>query len=315
VQRWQREEVGEDRRQGPKTPPHNRLSTDEQTATLAVMTSPEYRDLSPKQIVPQLADPGCYMASESTMYRLLPKEKLLAHRGRQQPRTAKAPSEHVAAGPNQVWSWDITYLRSPTRGLFYYLYLLVDVWSRKIVGPRVHNEKSSDLASVLMVDAIASEVADPTQQVLHQDNGGPMKGATLKATLETLGVIASYSRPRVSDDNPFSEALFRTLKYRPEYPTAAFSSPEQSAEGVESFVDWYNTRHLHSAVGFVSPTQRHEGRDSAILAQRRVVYEAARRRNPRRWYRETRNWSAPATVILNPTKQTKISQTPAAHAA
>jgi len=268
VQRWQRQEVGEDRRQGPKTAPHNRLSTDEQATALAVMTSPEYRDLSPKQIAPQLADSGRYVASESTMYRLLRKEELLVHRGRQKPRTVKAPSEHVATGPNQVWSWDITYLRSPTRGIFFYLYLVVDVWSRKIVGARVHEEECSDLASALMVDAISSEGADPKQLVLHQDNGGPMKGATLKATLEALGVIASYSRPRVSDDNPFSEALFRTLKYRPEYPTMAFSSLEHATQWVESFVDWYNRQHLHSAVGFVSPTQRHEGHDSAILAQR-----------------------------------------------
>jgi transposase InsO family protein len=214
-----------------------------------------------------------------------------------------------------VWSWDITYLKSPTRGVFFYLYLVVDVWSRKIVGAEVYEEESSELASTLVEQTIASEQADPTQLVLHSDNGGPMKGATLKATLEALGVMASYSRPRVSDDNPFSEALFRTLKYRPNYPRKPFQSLADARRWVAEFVTWYNSEHLHSGIGFVTPSERHNGTDKKTLARRRAVYVAARKRHPERWARHTRNWSASTTVILNPSKQRTLPSTEVAHAA
>ena len=315
LERWERDPAGQDRRRGPKSAPHNRLSRAERERIIAVATSPEYRDLSPKQIVPRLADIGCYIASESTIYRALRAEELLAHRGRQKPRQAREVAEHIAISPNQVWSWDITYLRSPVRGAFFYLYLIVDVWSRKVVGWRVEDEECTVMASELVQDAIAFEHADPKTLVLHQDNGGPMKGATLKATLESLGVLASYSRPRVSDDNPFSESLFRTLKYRPEYPDKPFESIEAARKWVADFVRWYNEEHLHSAIGFVTPTSRHRGTDLATLEGRRTVYEAARRRNPERWSGHIRKWDAPDTVILNPSKQTKLSQALAAHAA
>lgn len=315
VQRWEGHATGEDQRRGPRTAAHNQLSAAERREVLRVVTSPEYQDLSPKQIVPKLADLGRYVASESTMYRVLREERLNAHRGRQKPRVLRGLQEHVAVAPNQVWSWDITYLRSPIRGSFFYLYLIVDVWSRMIVGARVHEMECGDLASDLIVSAIIEENANPSLLVLHQDNGGPMKGATLKATLEGLGVIASYSRPRVSDDNPYSEALFRTLKYRPEYPHKPFESREHAEQWVADFVQWYNTEHLHSAIRFVTPAQRHHGQDTKTLARRKAVYEAARRRHPERWSRRIRNCSSPRTVVLNPTKQTKRNSTHAAHAA
>lgn len=314
VQRWLNSRAGEDQRRGPRTVPHNRLSDKERQEVIRVATSSEYRDLSPKQIVPRLADSGRYVASESTMYRVLREQDLVAHRGRQKPREPRSLQEHAATGPNQVWSWDITYLRSPIRGAFFYLYLIVDVWSRKIVAARVHEEENGDLASRLVVNAIDAEGATAKLLVLHQDNGGPMKGATLKATLEALGVHASYSRPRVSDDNAFSEALFRTLKYRPEYPHKPFQSLEHAERWLTNFVIWYNTVHLHSAIAFVTPYQRHHGQDTKTLARRRVVYETARRRHPERWSGSVRDWSSPQTVFLNPTKQTKISMT-TAHAA
>lgn len=315
IERWERDPAGQDRRRGPKNSPHNRLSTAERKRIVAVATSPEYRDMSPKQMVPKLADIGVYIASESTYYRVLGAEELMVHRGRQKPRQDRSVTEHIANAPNQVWSWDITYLRSPVRGVFFYLYLMVDVWSRKVVGWRAEDRECTVMASELVQDAITSEHADPTALVLHQDNGGPMKGATLKATLETLGVLASYSRPRVSDDNPFSEALFRTLKYRPEYPNKPFESLEAARKWVAEFVRWYNEEHLHSAIGFVTPTSRHRGTDLAILENRRAVYEAARRRHPERWSRHVRKWDAPETVILNPSKPTKLSQPIATQAA
>lgn len=266
------------------------------------MNAPEYRDLSPAQIVPLLADQGTYLASESTIYRILREERQLAHRGASRPATSRAPQEFVADGPNQVWSWDITYLRSPISGQYFYLYLVMDVWSRKIVGTAVHDEESADHASLLIRTACSDEGIDGTRLVLHSDNGAPMKGSTMLATLQQLGILASFSRPRVSDDNPYVESLFRTAKYRPEYPTRPFASVFEAATWVHDFVDWYNEAHFHSAIRFVTPAQRHSGEDVLVLEHRSDVYARARRQNPRRWSTRTRNWSRPETVRLNPAK-------------
>jgi putative transposase len=265
-----------------------------------VVNSPEYRNLPPKQIVPRLADNGHYYASESTVYRILRDEGQLTHRGRSKPRIARHVDEHRATGPNQVWSWDITYLLSQVRGRFFYLYLIEDVWSRRIMGFEVHEEESMDLAATLTRKTCASACVDPRGLVLHSDNGGPMRGSTMLATLQHLGIVASFSRPKVSDDNPFIEALFRTLKYRPEYPQRPFESIEQARLWVESFVTWYNEEHLHSGIRFVTPEQRHQREEHAVLANRARVYERARRRHPNRWSGKTRNWSPTTTVYLNP---------------
>ncbi len=216
----------------------------------------------------------------------------------------------MATGPNAVWSWDISFLKSPIRGVFFYLYLIVDVWSRKIVGFEVHDRESSELAAALVRRACMSEGVDASSLlVLHSDNGGPMKGSTMLATLERLGVIASFSRPRVSDDNPFSESLFRTLKYRPEYPELPFSSLEHARAWVARFVEWYNNEHRHSAIRFVTPAQRHDGSDLAILEQRKAVYERARRRHPERWTGECRDWSPIEIVELNPARENRCEST------
>jgi len=303
VQRWRRQgDDGFDRRFGPKTPPTNKLSSEERKKVLEAANQPEHRDLSPKQIVPRLADRGIYLASESSFYRILHEEAALHHREPSRARTVSRPREHVATGPSQLWSWDITYLRSAVRGAFYYLYLIEDVWSRKIVGWAVHSEESMDLSSQLMDDTATQLGRDPKGIVLHSDNGGPMKGSTMLATLTRLGIVPSFSRPSVSDDNPYSEALFRTLKYRPEYPRGAFASIEAARLWVEGFVAWYNTEHLHSAIGFVTPEDRSAGRDKAILAKRRQVYADAQRRNPERWSGRARKWEPVDVVMLNPEK-------------
>jgi transposase InsO family protein len=169
------------------------------------VNSPAYRDKSPKQIVPLLADEGKYIASESTTYRVLREEDQLVRRGRTKPPESRPPREHRATGPNQVYSWDITYLRAPIAGMFFFLYLYIDVWSRKIVGFRVAEVEDGEIASQLLTELCAAEGVDPEALVVHQDNGAPMKGATFKATMDKLGVTASFSRPRVSDDNAFSE--------------------------------------------------------------------------------------------------------------
>ncbi len=184
VQRWKAQGIGEDRRAGPRSAPANQLSPKERAAIVALLCSPEFRDQSVSQVVPRLADEGEYLASESTMYRVLREEKLAAHRSAARPPTHSRPREQVATGPNQLWSWDITYLRSPNRGVFFYLYMVVDVWSRKVVGAEVHEVESTDLAAALMRPVCAGEGIEPGQVALHADNGGPMKGATLQATLE-----------------------------------------------------------------------------------------------------------------------------------
>ena len=304
VQRWRaKEDGGSDQRQGPLSAPSNKLSKTERETIIRIATSPKYRDKSPRQIVPLLADENIYLASESTVYRILRAERMMSHRGRSKEPTSRRPRERVATGPRQVWSWDITYLKSPIAGRYYYLYLIVDVWSRKVVGYAVHETESTELASRLLINTIKQENAFGVQLVLHSDNGAPMKGSTMKATMERLGVIASYSRPHVSNDNAYSESLFRTLKYRPGYPSKPFSSQTKAEDWVTGFVSWYNTEHLHSTIGFITPQCRHDGQGEQVLAKRRAVYERARHAHPERWAgRSTRQWTQPVTVRLNPHK-------------
>ena len=300
MQRWRRADVGDDRRAGPRTTMANALSPAERAHVLEVVNSPAYRDLPPKQVVPRLADEGRYIGSESTIYRILRAEAQDAHRGRAKPRTVRKVEAHVATAANQVWSWDITYLLSSLRGRFFYLYLVEDVWSRRIVGFEVHAEECMVASSALVRATCAAENVDPKGLVLHSDNGGPMKGSTMLATLQHLGIVPSFSRPSVSDDNPFIESLFRTLKYRPEYPHKPFDTIEAARAWVTAFVAWYNAEHRHSGIRFVTPDERHHGRENDVLANRVRVYERARRRHPNRWSRGTRNWTPAPAVFLNP---------------
>jgi putative transposase len=297
LQRWVHQPV--DGRRGPRHQPANQLTARERAKVVEVATSPEFRDCSPKQIVPVLADRGIYIASESTFYRVLHAEQLQHHRTRARP-PAQRPREHVANGPWQVASWDITYLRSHVCGEFFYLYLVEDVWSRKILGWEVHTSETAEHAAALIERVRRDAGRELTGWVLHSDNGSPMKGATMLATLQRLGVVPSFSRPRVSDDNPFAESLFRTLKYRPAYPVAGFASLDDARRWVDDFVRWYNNEHQHSSIGFVTPAQRHTSADLELLAARRRLYERARCRNPERWSRDARLWPRPDVVTLNP---------------
>jgi transposase InsO family protein len=183
--------------------------------------------------------------------------------------------------------------------MFFYLYLVVDIFSRKIVGWEICDHESSEVAAEMIGRACLKEGIQKNQLFIHSDNGGPMKGATMLATLRRLGVLPSFSRPSVSDDNAFSEALFRTLKYRPWYPRKPFSSIEEAEAWVTEFVRWYNTEHLHSGIGFVTPECRHHGEDVLILEKRKRLYELARRQNPNRWTKSTRDWRVTPYVQLN----------------
>ena len=305
LQRWRRSDDLEDQRKGPKTIPTNKLSSEEEAKIMKVINSPQYRDLAPSQIVPLLADKGKYLASESTLYRLLRKAKQLRHRQPSKPRRKRKVDSHTADGPLQVWSWDITYLRSCVRGQYYYLYLILDVWSRKIVGYCVEEHECMETSSRLIASICDRLGIEPGTLVLHSDNGSPMKGSTMLATLENLGVAASFSRPSVSNDNPFSESMFGTMKNRPTYPHKPFRSLEAARTWVDGFVHWYNNVHLHSAIGFVTPEDRHMGRDAQILAKRASVYQKARKGHPERWSASTRDWSQTRVVRLNPGKNTK----------
>jgi putative transposase len=310
LQRWKKDDL-EDRRKvaAAKRVPGNKLSDEEREAILATCNKPEFQSLPPSQIVPRLADNGEYIASESSFYRVLREADQVHRRGRAQaPRTVAKPEGFQATGPNQVWSWDITFLASSIRGAFYRLYLALDVFSRKIVGWEVHEDESADHASVLIRKACLAEGVHQDGLVLHSDNGGPMKGARMLATLQKLGVVPSFSRPSVSDDNPYSESLFRTLKYMPAYPSEPFESIEAARQWVHRFVQWYHNEHRHSAIRYVTPDQRHRGVDSELLKQREAVYEAARQRNPARWTGKTRNWSPVTKVWLNPPKENHSSK-------
>jgi transposase InsO family protein len=281
--------------------PANRLSVQERQRVLVVANSDEFGHLPPSQIVPRLADSGQYLASESTFYRVLRAEQQLTHRRPERPAQNRSkPRALCATAPDELFSWDITYLPTQVKGIYLYLYLFMDIFSRKVVGWQVYEEESSALASEVMRDICEREAIAPHQVVLHSDNGSPMKGATMLATLQALGVMPSFSRPAVSNDNPFSESLFRTLKYRPSYPVRAFASLSVAREWVSAFVQWYNHEHRHSAIGFVTPGQRHAGLDTALLSKRGAVYEAAKARHPERWSGATRNWEPVRIVHLNP---------------
>jgi len=283
--------------------PSNALSDAERAAVLAVCHQARFADAPPGQIVPALADEGCYVGSESTMYRLLREAGEQHERGRARRRSKAKPSSHSSTAPGELWAWDITYLASPTRGIFFYLYMIMDVWSRKIVGWEVHERENGELASELMRrTALAERIGPEDALVLHADNGSPQRSSTLAITLERLGISPSFSRPRVSDDNAYPESLFRTAKYRPGFPVDGFADLEAAREWVLEFVRWYNGVHRHGSIGFVTPEQRHTGEDVTILAARKQLYAREKAANPSRWSGTARTWKAPTIVWLNPEK-------------
>ena len=301
LQRWQLDRLRCDQRPLRLQAPKNGLNPLEREHLLAVVNSTEFGHLPPSQIVPRLADRGEYIASESTIYRVLKAENQLKHRGSERSAQRRhKPRALCATAPGQLFSWDITYLPTPVKGLYFYLYLFMDIFSRKIVGWQVYEAESSELAGEVIRDICESEKILPNQVVLHSDNGSPMKGATMLATLQSLGVMPSFSRPSVSNDNPFSESLFKTLKYRPIYPQRPFENLLAARQWVSTFVSWYNEEHRHSAISFVTPAERHAGLDTELLRKRIDVYEDAKKRHPERWSGATRNWQPVTVVHLNP---------------
>ena len=282
--------------------PANKLSKEERKQVIETVNEPRFTSKPPCEIVPTLADEGTYIASESTIYRILREEKMQNHRGRAAEPSGKKPTTFVATAPNQVWMWDITYLHGPHKGFFYYLYLFIDLFSRDVVAWDVYEEENAELAAEVVRRACFAQHHLSTEPlVLHSDNGSPMKGATMLETLYRLGITPSNSRPRVSNDNPYAESVFKTLKYRPNYQPKGFSSLEEARKWCADFVKWYSYEHHHSGIKFLTPHEVHEGKGEAVLARRHKVYEAAKAKHPERWNgRKTRDWSMFTEVFLNP---------------
>ena len=312
LQRWKARQglvSGDGRPEAVRPVPAHALSAAEREQILRVANEPHFADMPPARIVPMLADEGVYVASESSFQRVLRAHGQTRHRGRAKaPRQSRPPTTHVATAPRQLWCWDMTFLPTQVLGRWFYLYLILDVYSRKIVGFEVHDSDDADHAAHLvkrtaLVEGIHAMTAKP---VLHGDNGATLKATTVLAMLHWLGVKPSYSRPRVSDDNAFVESLFRTAKYRPEFPTKGFDDLDEARLWAARFVHWYNHEHRHSGIRYVSPAQRHAGHDGAILAARHELYCRARERNPRRWSGNTRDWTPFGVVTLNPERDSIV---------
>jgi putative transposase len=301
--------AGDGRPHAVRPMPCHAFSRAERAQLLAVANEPRFAAVPPARIVPMLADEGVYLASESSFARVLREHGQNVHRGRAKaPKASRPPTTHIATAARQVWCWDMSYLPAVVMGRWFHLYLILDLYSRKIVGWEVHDTDDSGHAVHLVRRTALAEgiAAMTTKPVLHGDNGSTLKATTVLAMLNWLGVKPSYSRPRVSDDNAYAESLFRTAKYRPEFPAKGFADLDEARTWAAGFVRWYNHDHRHSGIRYVSPAQRHAGEDHAILAARHALYTRARALNPARWSGSTRNWSPIGPVTLNPERDSII---------
>jgi putative transposase len=292
----------DDKREGPNLV-HNKLSEEEIEKVVNIMCSEEFRDLPPFQIVPKLLDQGTYVCSESTMHRILKNKNLNARRSKTKCHNKKNRIKPViiASAPNEVWSWDITFLITNINGRYFYLYLAIDIFSRFIVAGKVYERESGENASEFIEMAALSQNLKKADVKLHSDNGSPMRSASLRIKLEDLGIIPSFSRPSVSNDNPYSESLFRTLKYMPKYPSKnGFKTIDEANLWVNSFIHWYNYQHQHSGIKFCTPYQRHNRLDIEILRKRDQVMKDAKNEKPLRWpNKKTKNFEYISNVYIN----------------
>jgi putative transposase len=312
LRRWK---AGDGLIQGDRRPdadraiPSHALSEAERARIIEVANQPRFAETPPARIVPALADEGIYLASEASFHRVLRAHGQMNRRGRAQPpRTSRPPSTHIATRPGEVWCWDVTFLPAQIQGHWFYLYLILDLYSRKVVGFEVHDTDSAEHAVHLARRTALAEGVHTmsVRPVLHGDNGATLKATTVLAMLHWLGIKPSNSRPRVSDDNAFAEALFRTAKYRPEFPLKGFANLDAARQWAARFVQWYNHEHRHSGIRYVTPAQRHAGLDGRMLAARHALYQDARTRNPQRWSGQTRNWTPVGVVTLNPERNTVV---------
>jgi putative transposase len=251
----------------------------------ALLNSPDFVDKAPATIYHELLDEGVYLASISTMYRIMHAHGEVKERRRQATHPARVKPELVATAPNQVYSWDITKLHGPAKWTYSYLYVIIDIYSRYVVGWLVAERESALLAEKLLADTIAKQGIDRDTLTIHADNGSSMASKPVAFLLADLGVTKSHSRPHTSNDNPYSEAQFRTLKYRPDFPDR-FGCIEDARAFCRGFFRWYNTEHRHSGIAWHTPQSVHYGRSEAIRAARADVLAAAYTRNPERFVRK-----------------------------
>lgn len=283
--------------------PPQQLSEEECKRIIEIVNSPKYKDLPVAQIIVKLLDEEkIYIASESTFRRVMKKYGMSKRRGRVAAPGKRRPEPYSATAPNQVWVWDITLMNGPNKGQYFYLYMFLDIFDRFIVGWEIHEEQTAERAAELIAETCIRNNRLTTQPlVLHSDNGSPMKGETMLEMLYKLGIKASRSRPRVSDDNAYAESVFKTLKYRPDYLPKGFKDIQEARKWVKTFVNWYNYQHYHSGIKFLTPAQRRSGESKSILEVRKEIYEAAKQAHPERWKgRNTRDWNISDIVYLHP---------------
>lgn len=302
-ERWRGGKIS-DRRKGAPKVVARKLSSEERHSIIDMSCSREYKDDNPYKIVASLLNKGIYIASTSSFYRVLREEGLIRHRGNSRPRQShNKPPELVATGPNQVWTWDITWLRTDIRGIFYFSYNIIDIWDRSIVKWAIHDREDDELARELFQRAL-EENGYPNVFV-HSDNGNPMKGMSLMALFYDLGISNSYSRPRVSDDNPFIESWFKTLKTHVSYP-GKFKTITDARRWFANFVDSYNGSHSHSGLYYITPHQVRNGEYSKIVKKRNKAMKNAYNNNPIRWSNGVKQLPVEHVVYLNPAADTRI---------
>lgn len=288
-----------------RRPSPRALSPEEEEAVLNVLNSPRFMDKSPWEVYPALLDEGTYLCSVSTMYRILRKHNQVRERRNQLVHPTYVKPELLATGPNQVWTWDITWLRGPLTGTSYALYVVIDLYSRYVVGWTVADTESAHVAERLLRATLTKHGIGPYDLTLHSDRGAPMTSKTVAQLLTTLGVTKSHSRPRMSNDNAFSEAQFKTLKYRPEFPNR-FASLEDARAFCRMFFHWYNNEHYHTGLGLLTPEQVHHGRTEEVIKARNEVLAAAYAKYPERFVRKPPTAAEPADEVWinRPTEET-----------
>jgi putative transposase len=287
---------------GPKTSPPRTLDLVEKQQVLQVLNSERFQDQAVREVYATLLDEGTYLCSWRTMYRVLDERQEVRERRNQLAHPAYAKPELLATGPNRLWSWDITKLRGPTTWTYFYLYVVLDVFSRYVVGWMIAERESEELARELIQATCTKQGIPPGQLTIHADHGSPMISKSVAQLLIDLGVTKTHSRPHVSDDNPYSEAQFKTLKYRPDYPDR-FGCLADARAWAQAFFTWYNQEHHHTGLGLLTPASVHYGQAEAVLAKRQQTLAAAYAAHPERFVKGApKPPPLPSAVWINPPK-------------
>jgi putative transposase len=283
----------------PRPTPERALKPEEKEQVLQVLNSEQFQDSAPREVYATLLDEGEYLCSWSTMYRILKEHQLVRERRDQLRHPTYTKPELLATAPNELWSWDITKLRGPVKWTYYYLYTILDIFSRYVPGWLIADCESASLAKQLIAETCAKQGIELDQLILHSDRGSPMTSKTVALLLATLGVTKSHSRPHVSNDNPYSESQFKTMKYRPDYPDR-FGSIQDARAWARPFFQWYNHEHHHSGLGLLTPATVHYGQAQVVIDQRQQVLQAAYAAHPERFVRgEPKPPSLPTEVWIN----------------